>query len=327
MKFWNRLLRRSSGITTDAATKERDAPAALVLAALADDSSDSVRTLFERHPEFLASRSEWGETPLHLAAARGNVQATAVLLDLGADVGARDADGATPLHRAVRQGSIEIAKLLLARGADPSAEAERGVTALTIAIVQGHKSLADHLGSRGNDVVAAAASGDSDKVCVLLAADPALTNCSDRTGFTPLQRASANGHIGCVALLLAKGAERNAISQNRDRATALHFAAAQGHLEIVNLLIQLGANVEAEASLGWKPLHSAASGGHLTVVESLLRAGANPAAEAQYLEKGGSAYSAFTPLDIARAEGRQHVITYLQAVTEIVNVLPSPGIT
>ena len=58
-----------------------------------------------------------GNTPLHMAVIRRNVDLAKMLLKNGADANARNGDGRTPLHLAVDQA--EMAALLLTHGADP----------------------------------------------------------------------------------------------------------------------------------------------------------------------------------------------------------------
>ncbi len=67
-------------------------------------------------------------TALHMAARRGYVEVIAALLDVGADIEARDSLGETPLRRAVNCGHVEAAKLLLARGADGESKGSRALT-------------------------------------------------------------------------------------------------------------------------------------------------------------------------------------------------------
>ena len=74
-----------------------------------------------------------GETPLHLAAAKGHVPVVELLIKNGANVNAKDADGGTPLHSAAANGYAHLAsdagvrgwkrivELLLAKGADINA--------------------------------------------------------------------------------------------------------------------------------------------------------------------------------------------------------------
>src|SRR5437773_2639053 len=63
-----------------------------------------------------------GATPLMFAAAAGDVDAIAALLDGGADVNAKEDDRfQTPLVFAVANDLLDSVKLLIARGADPNA--------------------------------------------------------------------------------------------------------------------------------------------------------------------------------------------------------------
>lgn len=71
-------------------------------------------------------------SPLHEAAAAGQVETLSLLLELGVsieerDVGRDDATaGDTPLVRAVRAGQLECARLLLDAGAMTGRENTRG---------------------------------------------------------------------------------------------------------------------------------------------------------------------------------------------------------
>jgi hemoglobin len=70
------------------------------------------------------------QTPLHMAARRGNIAIAQALLDAGADLEARDTKGETPLRRAVNCGHPEFVSLLLARGADVNTRDSHGCTPL-----------------------------------------------------------------------------------------------------------------------------------------------------------------------------------------------------
>ena len=65
-----------------------------------------------------------GLTPLHRAAIEGSNECLQLLIDLGANVNARDGSGWTPLHDAVYHGHFNCALVLLSAGADPEAETD-----------------------------------------------------------------------------------------------------------------------------------------------------------------------------------------------------------
>ena len=57
-------------------------------------------------PEALAARDREGRTVLHAAAAAGEAEAVAVLVDMGADTSAADARGRTPMDVAREKGYV-----------------------------------------------------------------------------------------------------------------------------------------------------------------------------------------------------------------------------
>jgi hemoglobin len=70
------------------------------------------------------------QTPLHMAARRGNIAIARALLHGGAALEARDKKGETPLRRAVNCGHPEFVSLLLAHGADVNTRDKKGRTPL-----------------------------------------------------------------------------------------------------------------------------------------------------------------------------------------------------
>jgi hemoglobin len=79
------------------------------------------------------ARGPESQTPLHMAARRGNIAVARVLLNSGAALEARDKKGETPLRRAVNCGHPEFVSLLLAHGADVNTRAKQGRTPLQAA--------------------------------------------------------------------------------------------------------------------------------------------------------------------------------------------------
>lgn len=105
-----------------------------VVALLLDRDRTRAPALFERvlrrgdaalipvlaaHGADVNRRDSFGATPLHDAAARGDVSMVNALLDCGAKIDARVPEsGETPLFEAAEMGRTEAVRFLLARGAD-----------------------------------------------------------------------------------------------------------------------------------------------------------------------------------------------------------------
>jgi ankyrin repeat protein len=90
----------------------------------------------------------FGERPLHVASARGNMEEIAPLIDAGADVNAPGELGNTPLHEAVTQGHIEAIEYLLSHGASPDKMNEFGETPVDIARLANRNDLVGLLQNR-----------------------------------------------------------------------------------------------------------------------------------------------------------------------------------
>uniref|UniRef100_S4RJ78 Ankyrin repeat and EF-hand domain containing 1b n=1 Tax=Petromyzon marinus TaxID=7757 RepID=S4RJ78_PETMA len=94
-------------------------------------------------------RDPFYKTPLMAAAAHGNMELAAHLLQLGADVQARDAYRWTALHHACHAGQADIAALLLDAGAEANAMTLGGSTALMRAAESGRLDCVTLLLERG----------------------------------------------------------------------------------------------------------------------------------------------------------------------------------
>jgi len=83
------------------------------------------------------ARDDSGQRPLHVAALYGQAQAVVTLLQLGADAHAVAVNGDTPLHHA---STAAVVTLLLEAGADLHRRNHLGITPLYSAIRLGHAS-------------------------------------------------------------------------------------------------------------------------------------------------------------------------------------------
>ena len=103
----------------------------LMMAALRGNL-EAARTLIERD----ADVNKTGWTPLHYAASSASEHALAMvqlLLEHSAYIDATSPNGVTPLMMAAEYGQIDVARLLLQEGADPTLKNPQGLTALDFA--------------------------------------------------------------------------------------------------------------------------------------------------------------------------------------------------
>lgn len=98
-----------------------------------------------------AKESAHQETPLHMAARRGNVNFAATLIRNGADVNARNEYGGTPLHSVAYKGKryVKMAELLIENGANVNATDHRGETPIFISARYGGANLFKLLHKKG----------------------------------------------------------------------------------------------------------------------------------------------------------------------------------
>lgn len=181
---------------------------------------------------------EFGRTPLHYAALRGQTEEVRQLLEKGADVNAKDNYLFTPLHYAAKRGHGEVVRLLLAKkaglnsgdhylctplhhaavkghreiaamlmdaGADLNARDKNGQRPAELAYEQGHLTLANAL----NPLTAAIKRGDREHLKTLIERDPQQLNAADWTGRTSLHHAYHFEQTAIVDYLITTGAITN----------------------------------------------------------------------------------------------------------------------
>ncbi|KAI8489949.1 BRCA1-associated RING domain protein 1 [Branchiostoma belcheri] len=100
-------------------------------------------------PGHVMKRNVRGETPLHLAAIKGDAETVLHLLKEGADPNVRDNAGWTPLHEASNHGHTHVAEVLLDHGALINTTAFENDSPLHDAVANGRVEVARLLVSRG----------------------------------------------------------------------------------------------------------------------------------------------------------------------------------
>ncbi|XP_025903067.1 ankyrin repeat domain-containing protein 12 [Nothoprocta perdicaria] len=132
---------------------ERKQMALLMQMTARDNSPDSNLTLqttpaqkkttssSSRQKDKVNKRNERGETPLHMAAIRGDVKQVKELISMGANVNVKDFAGWTPLHEACNVGYYDVAKVLIAAGADVNTQGLDDDTPLHDSASSGHRNI------------------------------------------------------------------------------------------------------------------------------------------------------------------------------------------
>ena len=190
-----------------------------------------------------------GLTALHLAAERGYVAVSQLLLDEDAQIDIEDNSGRTALHVAVESGHLNVLRFLLDRGASIEARNHNRQAALHLATKYGNTKIVQMLLDRG-----------------------AFIEATDENEETALHIASRYGHVQTVRHLLV---EASTEAKNHDEQTALHLAAKRGNLEIVQILLERGASIEATDKSEETALHIASHHDRIRTVRHLLIKGAS----------------------------------------------------
>lgn len=120
------VLLASTRLDVDATNAVGETP--LMMAALRGELA-WVKRLVERGAQ--VNRSGW--TPLHYAASGPETSVLSYLLDRGAAIDAQAPNGSTALMMAARYGTLDAAPLLLKRGANPSLRNKAGLSAADFA--------------------------------------------------------------------------------------------------------------------------------------------------------------------------------------------------
>ena len=131
------------------------------------------------------------------------------------------------------------------------------------------------------EIFDAVKANDLAKVKVLVAKDAALVKAKDEAGNTPLHQAANIGSSALTELLLASGADINAI--NLQLNTPLHEAIRAKKLEVGRLLVEKGADIQRQNINQKSPLHFAAQYDQMEIGELLIAKGAAIDARDDYL--------------------------------------------
>jgi ankyrin repeat protein len=209
---------------------------------------------------------------------------------------------------AVRSGdSVALAHLLTGDRRLAAARNADGISIVLIACYHRQTALVEMLLAVGEPLdifEASAVPTGTEQGTALLRANSALVNAFSSDGFTPLHLAAYFGQADMARVLLAHGADPDAVSRNPMALRPLHSAAASRALGIATSLLAGGADVNAKQHGGWTPLHGAAGNGDLSMTELLVAR----SADLTILSDDGR-----SPLDLAVEKGHEPVAARLRA--------------
>jgi ankyrin repeat protein len=198
-----------------------------IYSAIALDLADEVRRIVRDDPSALTtrmSRNESNQTPLHFAVRMNRPAMAALLIELGADPLAVDANG------------LSVAAYVTAPGSDrPVMEA---IHALTLAEMQSADRGRRPSHGSSMDLIASLSLGDLATAERLVRDSPELVS---RAG--ALHLAARRDDLQALSWLLDNGADPDARwTHGNTEMTALHLAAWYGHADVVRTLLQADAD-------------------------------------------------------------------------------------
>ncbi len=162
-----------------------------------------------------------GNTLLVYVVKNGYIKTAQKLIEMGADLEARDKDGDTPVFYAVGSERIDMVELFIKNNADIHTVNNKKETTLIHAVKTGNLEMTAFLIANKVDV-----------------------NAKDEDGKTALMYAAKHGDVEAMKLLIANNANVN--DSDKYGKTALMYAAEYGNAKAVKLLIDNQADVNAQ---------------------------------------------------------------------------------
>ncbi|KAA6409296.1 MAG: hypothetical protein FRX48_06849 [Lasallia pustulata] len=198
-----------------------------------------------------------------------------------ADINAKDAMGQTALHWASVRGDLEAIEILLASGADPNLLSDAhwspphhaAISAVpgTLEPLLRESAKVDELNNRGHTALSIAA---------LVHDDPDFLNplyrfgadvhSSNHSGQTSLHRTALRDNVSTARWLIDRGVDVN--QPDKMGYTALHQCIRSGSHKTLALLLNAGCHTDMQASDARTILHDAAAHGDLKMLSILCEA-------------------------------------------------------
>ncbi|KAM4577863.1 uncharacterized protein ankdd1b isoform 2-T2 [Fundulus diaphanus] len=209
-------------------------------------SVEMLKTLMEPYDMATMKPNKRGDTPLHLAARNGHLDAVQLLLQSFNTRDEVNMVGETALYQAAENRQEECVLALLEAGCDPNILTVTKCSALHPVSERGDASLVQ-----------------------LLLEHHAHTDVQNQLE-APLHLAVKNSHIPVIHCLVVAGCNVNIANMRLQ--TALHLSAELGRTEVVEMLLKAGVDLALRDRQGKSALGVAARANEVVVVDMIIKA-------------------------------------------------------
>ena len=218
--------------------------------------------------------TEAGWTPLHFAAAYGQIDACRLLIAQGASLDATGFRGVTPIHVAAHFGLFEAFKALLRAGSDPDDYHEHGMNAV-------FELLSNEMASNSPDLtnfLKWLSHGQEQFLLDTQARDNSERGILYHLAYPPSwtirpSRALAIEQSEAIEFVLREGVKGDELDIYG--ISILHKACRDNRLDLVEILLSGDCNINATDRRGYTPLHYAVESKNFELVSTLIRYGSD----------------------------------------------------